>query len=285
MYSIVENPSAKYTGWKLSYVDEIPPEVWKATPETEAYQETDEYKRNLELYGYSWHDPKVEYRNYPNPEYIPGMREMYAYFSPVSEIGEVIGDDHDDVPYEHNAGIPYDTVGNNDVEVLMIPFSLPLSSFWRGSCEVTLKEPKDYGNGNSPFSAEDINLGAVPWIFVRTCKYKYGNVGIPIMAGISPGDFLEKVREVKNLVESFLGDSDFTVLGKSEDLWIIRNNRTYAIQGFTEEGEQRALSWSTGYYGDRFQIFETYEEDYEGTITPCEDFPKGLISKIKNKYL
>lgn len=286
MYSIINKLNKDYSGWKLSYIDEIPSEIYESTPETKAYFETEEYKRNIELYGYSRQDPKIVYKNYPNPEYTPGTKEIYAYFSPVKEMGEVYGDDHDDTPYEHNAGIPYDTSDNDkEIEVLMIPFALPISSFWRGSCEIDMKQPKDYGCGNSPFSAEDINLGAVPWIFTRTCNYKYGNKGISIMAGISPKEFLEKVQEIKNLVKSYITEDNFTVLGKSNGLWIVRNNKTYAIRGFNDLGEQQILYWVSGYYNDSYQVFETYEDDYKGEIDSSIPAPNNLIDRIKDLYL
>ena len=289
MYSIIETKDIKskdYGKWKLSFIDDIPSEEYKATPETEEYWKTQEYKDWKEKYGYSRNNPKIEYKNYPNSEYVPGEKEMYAYFSPVDKMGDVISDDADDAPYECNAGEPYDDIDGKEVEILKLPFYIPVDSFWRGLVDIDMKQPKNWAyGGNSPFTAEDINLGAVPWIFVRTYKYKYGNTGISFMAGITPEEFMNKLKEVKDLVKSNLEEDNFTVLGKSKNLWIVRNNKTYAIRGFDDLGKQQALGWYKGYYSDEYQVFETYEDDYKETIDTNIPIPENLISKIIETYL
>ena len=64
----------------------------------------------------------------PNPNYIEGKQEYYAYFTP-AELEKQWGDDWDDKPYEYNAEIPYDDYyeGNMKVElnIVKVPFWLP----------------------------------------------------------------------------------------------------------------------------------------------------------------
>ena len=73
------------------------------------------------------------------------------------------GDDWDDAPYEHNAGEPYEWVDEWSAEsnkyrghIRMIAF---MTDRW-------LDYPCD-GYGNSPFSVDDINAGAIAWIRVH----------------------------------------------------------------------------------------------------------------------
>lgn len=289
MYLIVDKLDKDYSEYKLCYIDEIPQEEYDYTPETKEYIKTERYKEWKDKYGYSVSDPLVEMKNYPNPEYEPGKREYYAYFSPVSRMGEIVGDDHDDRCYSCNAGIPYDTVRNEEVTVIKIPFALPDSGFWRGDYEVDIKSPKDWFYGNdTPWSAEDINLGAVPWLFARTCLYKYGNIGISIMAGITPELFLDKLEEIKGLVLDSLTKSKFIVLGKNDDgNWIVRNEDSYVIKAFNDKGIQQSLGWETDSYGygerSRYQVFESYDEGrFEFNLGEA---PDTLINDIINNYL
>lgn len=74
-----------------------------------------------------------------------------AYFTtaPLTGPQQQWGDDWNDAPYEHNAGTPYDEEG---VTITAIPFM-------RGD----LGEPCD-SYFNSPWSVEQINEGATPWL-------------------------------------------------------------------------------------------------------------------------
>lgn len=76
--------------------------------------------------------------------------EMIMYFTNVS-IDETNGDDWNDSPYEHNASPPYDEfvesrIVFNDCGV----FSYPRTGYL-----------------NSPYSVDDINRGAIPWVWYR----------------------------------------------------------------------------------------------------------------------
>ena len=72
------------------------------------------------------------------------------------------GDDWDDAPYEHNAGEPYDyddepTVDNTDRRGHIRYLAYMDWNFW-------IQEPKS-GCHNSRYSVDDINNGAVPWLY------------------------------------------------------------------------------------------------------------------------
>lgn len=167
--SISEVDLEKYGDFRLCYVDSIEETIYN-----ESYDPS-----NFRIEGGPWID---------NPEYIEGVSDKIAFFTPYYD--EAWGDDWDDAPYEHNAGYPYDDIwiGDQrvDIEILQVNFSAPRSYY--------VKYPEDYGCGNSPFCVEDINLGAVPWIFgVR------GNRGnresLVIRGGITLKEFVEKIRE------------------------------------------------------------------------------------------
>ena len=74
-------------------------------------------------------------------------------------------DDWNDRPYEHNAGRPYEWDDRlNEEENMKRGYGhIKLIAFdhydgWN------IRQPKD-GHYNSPYSVEDINKGAVPWLY------------------------------------------------------------------------------------------------------------------------
>jgi len=76
--------------------------------------------------------------------------EMIMYFT--EAVGdEIIADDWDDSPYEHNASPPYDEF----VEARIV----------YNDCGV-FNYPRT-GHLNSPYSVDDINKGAIPWVWYR----------------------------------------------------------------------------------------------------------------------
>ena len=94
------------------------------------------------------------------------------------------GDDWDDAPYEHNAGEPYEWVDEWSAEsnkyrghIRMIAF---MTDRW-------LEYPYD-GYGNSPFSVDDINAGAIAWIRVRKGK--------PLKAGATIDEAIEWLKGI-----------------------------------------------------------------------------------------
>lgn len=203
--------------YKLCYIDEINKTYYDYTPEAKAYRETEEWKEQDRLrtekckrqgflssdddeFSY-WANPVLrkgsDCQDYPNPDYIKGEQELYAYFTPLP-LDEQCGDDWNDAPYEHNAGIPYDDVTDeveekdglrfvtksHDIVIIQVPFALKSYN----SCL-----PKDYNGGNSYWAVDDINRGAVAWIY----DYNYTNKKyVCIYAGNNPFEFAEKINQI-----------------------------------------------------------------------------------------
>ena len=82
-----------------------------------------------------------------------------AYFT-TAPLEQQWGDDWNDAPYEHNAGTPYEWQpymakrGVEPYEVVTIAFEGG-AMYWREPCD---------GSINSPFSVDDVNGGAAPWL-------------------------------------------------------------------------------------------------------------------------
>jgi len=130
-----------------------------------------------------------------NPDYITREQEYYAYFTP-AELDKQWGDDWDDRPYEYNAEIPYDDYYEDDMKVelniIKVPFWFPYDSGWE------IRFPRDWGYDNSPFSVQDINAGAVAWVFDSRTK-------TAIYAGCNPEEFFSKIDKI---IEARKGDKD-----------------------------------------------------------------------------
>ena len=104
----------KYKGYKLCYVDVIPPTVFDYDEKSKKIIEAPDFSWN----EYRWDGPKghlLQMCEQPNPDFELNEKEFMAYFTPVS-LDEQWGDDWDDAPYEHNAGIPYDCIWVDKVQ-------------------------------------------------------------------------------------------------------------------------------------------------------------------------
>lgn len=180
--------------YKLCYVSEISPTIYGPTESTKQYFESQEYKDYVKEYGVMQYNSKVVYKDLPNPEYDQTSRTHFAYFTRLNLLDQW-GDDWNDVPYEHNADEPYeDTEG----DIIKVPFAFIGQDDGEGyfsTYPLEYKLPKDYGGGNSPWSVEDINLGAVPWLFVKDISNKHVPA-VVIMAGINPVEFKEKLNYI-----------------------------------------------------------------------------------------
>lgn len=187
-----------FSKYKLCYIDNISETTFDYTPESLAYMNRPEFNWEEEKKLWGYNSPNIRMAEYPNREFIEGEKDHYAYFTELP-LSDQWGDDWDDAPYEHNAGCPYDDdIDDNtgkrvDHTILKIPFSVGLSnSFW-------VKFPNDYGAGNSPWSVEEINSHAVPWIFAMKYGKKIHRTSVAIFAGIDPLQFIYKLSEIKNL--------------------------------------------------------------------------------------
>ena len=171
----------RFKDFKLCYVDQV-------EETTIYYPEPDETisKEAIESGWFSWE--RYPGKEIPNPEKEKG--DYVLYFT--SRFETQWGDDWNDSPYEHNAGLPYDTdyketdkYGKNIKHEIAFLFLKVYDdpSIWP-------KLPLDYSsNGNSPFSVEDINHGAVPWLFMS----KTEEDGTRSYHALNAGDTLETV--------------------------------------------------------------------------------------------
>ena len=187
--------------YKLCYVDFIPRTIFGYRPEIKEKYKFLEGLSYEEYKNVSWKYPEYRMEDLPNPEYIPGEHELYAYFTPI-ELSEQWGDDWDDAPYEHNAEIPYDDIITEETyetdgtkitkkiehyDIIVIPFVVKSSYY---------KLPKDYSyGGNSPFSVDMINSGAVAWIY-DPADGKMENM-TSIQAGCTIYEFIHNLKRIE----------------------------------------------------------------------------------------
>ena len=110
--------------------------------------------------------------------YVDGPR---AFFT-TKKLEDQWGDDWNDAPYEHNAEPPYgpygDEIGTYEI----------VNVYWEGPYET----PADRANGNSQYSVQDINGGAVAWL----SRERYTDKPVkPIPAGTTLRDFIQIIQE------------------------------------------------------------------------------------------
>lgn len=172
----------------LCFIDSIQQTFYDYTPESKKIVESEEYKRMekeidrardeaLKRDGHfsTWSYAElirrfnIKSQSYPNPEYIPGEQTHFAYFT---SSNEQWGDDWDDVPYDCNAEIPYD--GDKYGNIIVVPFLK--------TDDMLL--PAEFTSGNCPYSVEDINHGAVAWLYDTERK-------LSIHAGASLEEFVK----------------------------------------------------------------------------------------------
>lgn len=110
------------------------------------------------------------------------IKDNTAYFTSIDDIKKQWGDDWNDAPYEHNAGTPYSDSDDNII-ITKIMFT-----------DANFTYPHS-GGINSPYSVEQINHGATPWLSTWDKKDN-------IYAGASEEAFIEFVQ--RNEGEIFL---------------------------------------------------------------------------------
>ena len=164
--------------YKLCYVTSVDKEIWDYTPESKEFMKNDQqyleyerqikekFEKDMKEFGHAHFEQnplsyRIRGQFYPNPELEKGT--YIAYFTSIP-LEKQWGDDWDDAPYEHNAEIPYDDHydenHNRKEHTIKCVYFTPKTN-------ITL--PEDYGfGGNSPFCVENINKGAIAWIFDGT---------------------------------------------------------------------------------------------------------------------
>lgn len=110
----------------------------------------------------------------------------WAWFT-TAPLSEQWGDDWNDAPYEHNAGLPYEWRQDSGKE----PYEL-LKVAWEGPFEV----PCEY-HLNSPYSVQRINQGAVPWLVTQ--RWHEGPI-VTIGAGTTLAQFVQLIYQGKGQI-------------------------------------------------------------------------------------
>lgn len=168
---------------KLCYVEKVSETIsdwsdeakhfWETDSEYLAWKKRDKERRERELKEYGatrWEaspwDYKFHLEDFPNPELEKGT--YVAYFTTIP-LEKQWGDDWNDAPYEHNAGIPYDDIvyGRDENGKVFVESreDFPIYKvYFTPKNDVTMPMDYSYG-GNSPFSVDMINKGAVAWLF------------------------------------------------------------------------------------------------------------------------
>jgi hypothetical protein len=82
--------------------------------------------------------------------------DNHAYFT-TQDLNEQWGDDWNDAPYEHNAGLPYE-YDRHDKEKGKKPWKI-YDVYFQSDFDTP-----DSSHCNSPYSVESINNGATPWL-------------------------------------------------------------------------------------------------------------------------
>lgn len=200
----------KYKGYKLCYVDTISQTVFDYDEESKKIMSAPDFSWDK----YSWGTPMgnlLRMCDQPNPDFELNEKELMAYFTPAS-LDDQWGDDWDDAPYEHNAGIPYDEIYvdkvRTEIEILQVPFAVK-------SYNSMLPSDFAYG-GNSPYAVADINHGAAAWIYdvvAMKTKSKY--------VAIQGGDTLETFADKLDIIQ--INNKDLWEPKSLEERVIIRD--------------------------------------------------------------
>lgn len=173
---ILKDGLDKYKDYKLCYIDEISKTITE-------YDEESIKIKNSPGFSYKTDSWKLRVVDVPNPDYIDGKQDHYAYFTPIS-LDTQWGDDWDDSPYDCNSGIPYDSSiidgVRKHIEIIQIPFCK----------KYNFRLTNDLSHRDCPFSVKDINRGVVCWMFLENDQDDY--------SVIYGGDSIEKF--IKTLI-------------------------------------------------------------------------------------
>jgi hypothetical protein len=121
----------------------------------------------------------------------------WAYFT-TQPVTEQWGDDWDDVPYEHNAGEPYEYTFR-DGDRGKAPWSITRVAFL-----ADLRTPA-WGRLNSPWSVREINAGRVPWLVSPSYESRKR---VNLWAGTPLSTFVRAVLEYGGEVYTSVRDRD-----------------------------------------------------------------------------
>lgn len=119
---------------------------------------------------------------YVEPEKYGGLKKVYFT---TGDITKEWGDDWDDAPWEHNAGHPYE----NQKDALYFELCVENGDY-------TNFYTCNYQHGNSPWSVEKINKGAVAWAHIE--EWSPDSRSYSFTYYFKAGESLEKFLQVCN---------------------------------------------------------------------------------------
>ena len=122
-----------------------------------------------------------------------------AWFT-TAELKDQWGDDWNDAPYEHNAGRPYEWYPSRDKP----QYKLKIVMFRSADLETPASRAS---NGNSAYSVEQINGGAVAWLSTSQWSSR-SQKQVSIHAGCSIEEFKSLVKEAGGEVYVLEEDAD-----------------------------------------------------------------------------
>lgn len=121
----------------------------------------------------------------------------WAYFT-TQDLGKQWGDGWSGAPYEHNAGAPYRySPTKHETGVGAVPNTEPRYDVAMVAYSGDLETPENRVGGNSTYSVEMINAGAVAWL--STSRWHSG-APVVIHAGTSYPEFVRLVQEAGGTV-------------------------------------------------------------------------------------
>ena len=194
----------EYAAKKKAYFDEILKRDHSYSSSMVA-----EYNRNNDPFGKF----VLDYCEYPHPDYAAGYTH-YFYFT--DNMAKQWGDDWNDSPYEYNSEVPYDSetniicipvkltykymqqLANDDTKESQQKLNRYIKKYpgFNHRCELRFPCDNFY---NSPYCIDEINHGAVAWIFFAIYDYS-----IKESIAIYGGDTIKDVQKKLNRMEKLL---------------------------------------------------------------------------------
>ncbi len=119
-------------------------------------------------------------------------KEPWAYFT-TQPLDKQTGDDWDDVPYESNAGPPYEPISWGPTREMDYTDDKPNWEIIRVALDGPFECPSSWSSLNSVYSVEMINKRVVPWL--QTDCYDTLGSCVQIWAGTTLEEFKRLVKE------------------------------------------------------------------------------------------